>query len=29
MTLRDHLGLSRPAIGEYAAMAQQSKAAAT
>ena len=25
---RDHLGLSRPAIGEYAAMMQHSKAAA-
>ena len=28
-TLRDHLGLSRPAIGEYSGMAQQAKAAAT
>jgi FMN-dependent oxidoreductase (nitrilotriacetate monooxygenase family) len=28
-TLRDHLGLSRPAIGEYAGMVQQSKGAAT
>jgi len=27
--LRDHLGLSRPAIGEYAGMVQQAKAAAT
>ena len=28
-TLRDHLGLSRPAIGEYPGMVQQSKAAAS
>jgi hypothetical protein len=25
-TLRDHLGLSRPAIGEYSGLMQQSKA---
>ena len=28
-TLRDHLGLSRPAIGEYLGLVQQSKAAAS
>ncbi|WP_068020204.1 LLM class flavin-dependent oxidoreductase [Rhodoplanes sp. Z2-YC6860] len=28
-TLRDHLGLSRPAIGEYSRLMQQSKAAAS